>query len=215
MVPCRLSATAMRQSLARVALLAALCALWARPLAAYTAGAPSAAFAGAAAVAAEEAIEHEMRPEAGTDEGPHDAVWPALAPRAWRAAHAAPGPGPSPLLEFDAQALQATLMRVNTPFFGPDIGVIPNRSENDYLTSIASLDMLLSALGGPAASVAGAEQAGNATANVTVTDVASEHPPLQARRPGRGARSPGAAARRAAGRGAPDPNPLRARRTRR
>jgi len=42
--------------------------------------------------------------------------------------------------------------------------------------------------------VAGAEQAGNATANVTVTDVASEHPPLQARRPGRGARSPGAAA---------------------
>ena len=66
--PCRLSATAMRQSLAHVALLAALCALWARPLAAYTAGAPSAAFAGANAANAGQAQRCCWRRRARNDE---------------------------------------------------------------------------------------------------------------------------------------------------
>ena len=170
----------MGHALGYVALLATLCVLRAAPTAASSSSAPAPSFAGAAVVAAEEARLHPMRPEANTPEGPSDAVWPAAAPRTTRSEGLASAPGPSAAPRTDvAQAFQARLIREASPAVDPDVGIIPARTADDYSQALGPLEALLK-LGGQAV-MASAEQA---APNVTVTDVASQHPPLQVRWPG-------------------------------
>lgn len=166
---------------AKAALLATLCALLAAG--AHTAASPSPAASPpfeqmAAAVAAEEAAMFPLRPEAGSFDG---AIWPQPAPTSNTARPAtagAPAAAPASIRSVDTtQALEAMLIREGILPYGPDVGVIPQRTESDFTQALSPLEALLRSFSG--AAKIRAEQSTNTTSNVTITDVASQHPPLQ------------------------------------
>ena len=167
----------------KAALIATLCALLAAG--AHAAASPSPAASPsfekmAAAVAAEEAAMFPLRPEAGTFNG---AIWPEPAPTSNSArpgAASAPAAAPASFHSVDTtQALEATLIREGILPYGPDVGVIPERTESDFTQALSPLQALLRSFSGGAK--IRAEQSTNMTSNITVTDVASQHPPLQVR----------------------------------
>ena len=173
----------MQHARVKAALIATLCALLAAG--AHGAASPSPAASPsfekmAAAVAAEEAAMFPLRPEAGTSNG---AIWPQPAPTSTSARPAsagAPAAAPASIHSVDTtQALEAMLIREGILPYGPDVGIIPQRTETDFTLALSPLEALLRSFSGSAK--IRAEQSTNMTSNVTVTDVASQHPPLQVR----------------------------------
>ena len=173
----------MLHKVVKAALIATTCALLAAGAHAAASPGPSASppFAKmAAAVAAEEAAMFPLRPEAGTFNG---AIWPQPAPTSSSvrpAAAGAPAAAPAAAPSVDiTQALEAMLNREGILPYGPDVGVIPERTASDFTQAINPLEALLRSFAGSAKIKA--EQSANMTSNVTITDVASQHPPLQVR----------------------------------